>query len=63
MMPELRVGDPVSKPIGYRFDGIVLAVFPNLSGAMRYVVENEDGIIHIFNRNQLATRTLKKENP
>ena len=46
-------GDLVIKRKGYKFYGVVLSAFRNRSGLPRYVVENEDGIIHIFNADQL----------
>lgn len=53
-MKELMVGSKVVKEGGdYRFEGVVVAVFPKLSGKTRYVVENKEGILHIFNREQL----------
>lgn len=49
------VGDPVSKVGGdYRFDGIVVAAFPKLSGARRYVVEDDRGCLHIYSGRCLA---------
>jgi hypothetical protein len=52
-----RVGDPVAKVGGdYRFDGIVVAVFAKLSGARRYVVEDDRGILHIYSDRNLAPR-------
>jgi len=35
------------------FEGIIVVYFPKRSGAFRCVVENDDGILHIFNINQL----------
>ena len=47
-------GDHVKKRVGdYRFEGVVLAAFRKRSGSPRYAVENEDGLIHIFNHEQL----------
>lgn len=37
----------------YSFVGIVVSVFTKRSGAIRYVVENDDGLLFIFNVNQL----------
>lgn len=48
-------GDKVIKTVGdYAFDGVVLAVFQKRSGKWRYVVENADGILHIFSGRQLV---------
>ena len=54
MEKEYRVGQQVYKSGGdYRFSGAIVAVFQKLSGLTRYVVEDERGILHIFNGNQL----------
>lgn len=47
------VGQRVTKPKGYRFDSTIVAVFTNLSGEVRVVAENSDGLLHIFNESQL----------
>jgi hypothetical protein len=48
------VGDRVEKGGGdYVFRGEVRAVFTKRSGQVRIVVENDDGILHIFNPGQL----------
>lgn len=48
------VGDTVVKRGGdYTFRGIVISAFRKLSGSPRYNVENEDGLVHIFNHDQL----------
>jgi hypothetical protein len=53
-MGKFNVGDGVVKNGGdYYFYGDVVAVFRKRSGAERVVVENADGILHIFNPNQL----------
>lgn len=67
--PAFAVGDRVHKPEGdYRFSGFVQAVLRKRSGAVRYVVENSDGILHIFSEPQLLklerstpTRSLQGE--
>ncbi len=52
---DLKPGDLVMKTSGdYTFYGVVLAVFPKRSGAIRVAVENNDGLIHIFNPSQLT---------
>lgn len=57
MTPELQVGDVVEKHKGYPFPGVVVAVFQNIKGETRAVVEatGEDyaGMLHIFNPEQL----------
>lgn len=49
--------DRVRKRSGYRFPGVVAAVFLNRKGEVRYVVEATDpdfeGMLHIFNEEQL----------
>jgi hypothetical protein len=51
-----NVGEPVAKTSGdYRFEGVVVAAFTKLDGrTRRYVVENGDGVLHIFSARQLA---------
>jgi len=54
MDAKFRVGQHVAKDGGdYRFVGVVVAVFTKKSGKVRYVVENKDGILHIFSESQL----------
>jgi hypothetical protein len=46
---RFRVGDKVQKVGGdYSFAGVVVAAFVKLSGAMRYVVEDDRGLLFIF---------------
>ena len=46
-------GDEVKKEGGdCVFHGIVVAAFQKTSGKVRYVVENGDGILHIFSYSQ-----------
>lgn len=55
--PAFRAGDRVEKRSGYLWPGIVVAVFSNLDGEVRYVVEciepNVRGALHIYNAGQL----------
>lgn len=54
---QFKVGDAVSKAGGdYRFDGVVVAAFPKLSGAVRYVVEDDRGVLHIYSAANLKRR-------
>jgi len=54
---KFNVGDKVSKPKGYAFDGIVVAVFANMKGEVRIVAELEgNGMLHIFSEGQLELR-------
>lgn len=47
-------GKLVHKVTGdYRFQGDVRSIFAKRSGALRVVVENDDGVVHIFNTLQL----------
>ena len=59
-MPEpttFRVGDSVAKTGGdYTYRGVVVAVVTKRSGLVRYVVENDDGMLFIFRREQLVLR-------
>lgn len=47
---NLKVGNRVSKITGdYTFEGVVVAVFKKIGGEKeRIVVENAQGILHIF---------------
>ncbi len=63
----LEVGEPVEKIGGdYTFVGNVRSVFTKNSGAIRYVVEDDRGVLHIYNRKNLrrkmdATKHLHKD--
>ena len=50
-------GDFVVKTRGYKYPGVVVAAFQNLSGDHRYVVEctveEVAGMLHIYNADQL----------
>lgn len=49
MEAQFKVGDKVEKVGGdYTFVGIVVAVFPKLSGAIRLVVEDDRGVLHVY---------------
>jgi len=51
----MKEGDKVIKVAGdYTFSGIIVAKFKKKSGAIRYVVENNDGILHIFSEKNLS---------
>jgi hypothetical protein len=46
---ELEVGQLVEKVGGdYQFEGYVVAKFAKLSGAVRYVVEDDRGVLHVY---------------
>jgi hypothetical protein len=50
-----QIGDKVEKVGGdYTFVGIVVAAFKKLSGAERFVVEDDRGVLHVY-----SAKTLK----
>ena len=50
----MNVGDKVEKITGdYLFEGIIVSKFNKLEGQLRYVVQNKDGILHIFSEKNL----------
>lgn len=52
----MKVGDMVIKEGGdYKFKGTIVAKFKKTSGKVRYVVENLDGILHIFSETNLKS--------
>jgi len=49
-----KVGDHVEKVGGdYTFVGTVVAVFCKLSGAIRLVVEDDRGVLHVYSEKNL----------
>lgn len=57
-----EVGQPVTKPKGYRFNGVVKAIWwEDEASDWRLVVKNGDGLMHIFNPSQLAPAMAKPE--
>lgn len=52
-MTGLQVGQVVTKPSGYRFDGVVVMAGETLAGKRRVVVDNGDGLLHIFAETQM----------
>lgn len=57
-MNELKIGDKVRKVGGdYSFEGVVVSVFEKFTWGdvkpIRVVVQNPDGVLHIFNPKQL----------
>lgn len=53
-LPKFEVGDRVIKTDGdYTFEGTVVAVIHKLSGAIRYVVEDDRGILLIMFESKL----------
>lgn len=54
---EFDVGDKVKKKDSdYRFDGVIVAVFAKLSGVVRYVVEDDRGVLFIHSDKSLEPR-------
>ena len=52
--PFYKIGDKVSKTGGdYRFDGTIVSCFSKLSGYIRYVVEDDRGVLHIYSERNL----------
>lgn len=50
----MEVGDKVEKVGGdYKFVGVIVAKFPKLSGAIRFVVEDDRGVLHIYSEKNL----------
>lgn len=46
---DLNINDKVYKIGGdYTFEGIIVAKFVKLSGAVRYVVEDDRGVLHVY---------------
>lgn len=53
-----RVGSLVEKVGGdYTFVGTVVAKFKKLSGMIRYVVEDDRGVLHVYSDKNLKVRT------
>ncbi len=59
---EFQVNDKVAKVGGdYTFEGVVVAVFskfprPDKPRAVRYVVEDDRGVLHIYSAKNLEPR-------
>ena len=52
-----KVNDKVSKVGGdYKFDGTIVSLFPKLSGAIRVVVEDDRGVLHVYSEKNLKLR-------
>lgn len=60
----MRVGAEVEKVVGYKWPGVVVAIFKTLSGETRVVVEctvpEVRGALHIYNASQLIV-VVKEE--
>lgn len=56
-MTTYSIGDLVEKVGGdYTFIGVVVAAFQKLSGAERYVVEDDRGVLHVYSAKCLRLR-------
>lgn len=61
--PTFLTGDRVEKVTGdYEFKGTVVCTFLKLSGVRRYVVENGEGILHIFSQGNLRFQDPTERN-
>lgn len=58
---KFSYGQPVRKKFGYKFNGFVVSAFLTLTGQVRLVVDNGEGMLHIFNEDQMAERSLDPE--
>lgn len=58
--PKFHTFEKVQKASGYKWSGVVVSVFTNLAGDIRYVVEctipGVEGALHIYNERQLERR-------
>lgn len=60
MEAQFKVGDLVEKVGGdYTFVGHVVAVFAKLSGAVRLVVEDDRGVLHVYSEKILRAVEAK----
>ncbi len=63
MNTQFKIGDLVEKVGGdYTFVGTVVSVFPKLSGAIRLVVEDDRGVLHVYSEKILRLLANSKEN-
>lgn len=54
-MPKYKVGTHFEKVGGdYRFKGVIVASFTKQNGMIRYVGENSDGLLFIFNEGAIS---------
>lgn len=58
--PKFGIGSHVGKAVGYKWPGVVVAVFYTLKMELRYVVEctvpEVAGALHIYSESQLVSR-------
>lgn len=51
---KYQVGQRFEKQGGdYRFNGVIVAAFTKQNGTIRYVGENDDGLLFIFNEDAI----------
>lgn len=60
-MQRFKVGDPVRKVKGYKFEGVVIMEGFTVAGLWRCAVDNGDGLLHIFSAEQLELKTAFNE--
>ena len=53
---KFKIGDKVYKPSGYKFDATIISIFTTTTGNIRIVAENGEGLLHIFNENNLELK-------
>ena len=59
----IEIGDKVRRiNSDYEFIGTVVSVFEKTSGLIRYVIEDERGILFIWNRENMEKITAKQTN-
>lgn len=59
MEGQFKIGDKVEKVGGdYTFVGIVVSVFQKLSGAVRFVVEDDRGVLHVYSEKNLRMKNV-----
>lgn len=62
METQFKVGDLVEKVGGdYTFVGYVVAVFAKRSGAIRLVVEDDRGVLHVYSEKILRLVEAKND--
>ena len=50
----MKMGDKVEKVGGdYTFVGVIVSDFKKLSGAVRFVVEDDRGVLHVYSEKTL----------
>lgn len=58
----IELGDEVIKQGGdYTYEGIVVGIVVKRSGQMRFVVEDDRGLLFIFNGDQIVCKKYMKD--